>query len=218
MKKLIVVAALCAASGAWAQNVTLDFTSGVFGPGYVEPSLVYQQDGFTLRSEPTPFFSEPGRNWGNGWSRNGAALSSHAPYPMSADFTVTHAGDLFRYIAVDVISSTFDFCIWANRPGFNGAGGDGPSITGSLGGSLQFSTYARATSCTSFTTVFNGNVNTVIDSLTFSVPGLSFITIQNLALTTMVPEPQTWALMLAGFGLMGWAHRHRTQTPKPARM
>lgn len=213
MLKFLVAAALCASSGAWAQEVTLDFQSGVFGTGKTSPSLVYEQDGFTLRSESKPLFDGSEQTWGNAWSGGSGVLFAHATAGVNADFTLTNGGDLFRYIAVDVKSTTFDFCIWQNTLGGPGTG-DGPSIGGYLGGVLQFSTSARATSCTSFVTVFSGNANAAIDSLTFSVPGLSFIQIDNLSIATTVPEPSTWALVGVGaLALIFW----RTKTESPGR-
>jgi len=51
---------------------------------------------------------------------------------------------------------------------------------------------------------FSGNTLTV-DLLTASTPGDSFRVI-----TAAVPEPSTWAMLIAGFGMVGFAARRRS--------
>ncbi|MEY4240285.1 MAG: hypothetical protein RL339_2886 [Pseudomonadota bacterium] len=48
-------------------------------------------------------------------------------------------------------------------------------------------------------------------SLTNTIPGISNAT---LYMTSAVPEPGTWMLMIAGIGLMGWQLRRRRQSVK----
>ena len=36
------------------------------------------------------------------------------------------------------------------------------------------------------------------------------IVLDNISVSTAVPEPASWALMVAGFGLVGFAYRRRS--------
>jgi hypothetical protein len=49
------------------------------------------------------------------------------------------------------------------------------------------------------------------DKIQLNISGLSGHTLYT---TTVVPEPATWLLMIAGIGLMGWQLRRRRQTVK----
>ena len=55
-----------------------------------------------------------------------------------------------------------------------------------------------------------GNAGELFTSVTFSSTGNSF-EVDNLAVGGAVPEPATWALMMLGFGGMGFAMRRKPQ-------
>ncbi|WP_242137134.1 PEPxxWA-CTERM sorting domain-containing protein [Sphingomonas sp. TREG-RG-20F-R18-01] len=57
-----------------------------------------------------------------------------------------------------------------------------------------------------FTALGSGDTFT---SITFGSSSNSF-EVDNLAVRSAVPEPASWAMMLAGFGLVGFGLRHRT--------
>lgn len=59
-----------------------------------------------------------------------------------------------------------------------------------------------------FTALGNGDTFT---SITFGSSANSF-EVDNLATTSAVPETATWAMMLAGFGIIGFGLRRRTKT------
>lgn len=57
---------------------------------------------------------------------------------------------------------------------------------------------------------FTANAGTLINSVTFSnSPSIDAFEAANFSITAPVPEPATWALMLAGFGIVGFAMRRR---------
>ena len=58
--------------------------------------------------------------------------------------------------------------------------------------------------------LFSGINGTRINSVTFSnSPSINAFEAANFSITGPVPEPATWALMIAGFGLVGFAMRRR---------
>jgi PEP-CTERM motif len=56
-----------------------------------------------------------------------------------------------------------------------------------------------------------GGITGVMDRLTINISGAPtvFAAIDNINVTDTVPEPATWAMMLAGFGLVGSSMRRR---------
>lgn len=87
----------------------------------------------------------------------------------------------------------------------------GPGVIRSgLGGSVSNSAAAGGTSILSFAAplgwydryLFTADVATGTETQGYRLSGMEFL---------VVPEPQTWALMLAGFGLVGFAQRRATR-------
>ena len=79
---------------------------------------------------------------------------------------------------------------------FTAAGLGFPNVTGSQ----SMSQYV----------LFSGINGTRINSVTFSnSPSINAFEAANFSITGPVPEPATWALMIAGFGLVGFAMRRR---------
>ena len=94
----------------------------------------------------------------------------------------TLAGGLFTFVP--------------GSPGFPpNADHDGNQVNNDTNGRFTFS-LANLTS------------NDRISSLTFASSGNSF-EVDNLAVSGAVPEPASWALMIGGFGLVGYAMRRR---------
>ena len=56
---------------------------------------------------------------------------------------------------------------------------------------------------------FTGNGSSRIQSLTFESPNQNAFEASNFSVTTPIPEPETYALMLAGLGAMGFVARRR---------
>jgi hypothetical protein len=56
---------------------------------------------------------------------------------------------------------------------------------------------------------FSGNSGSMIQSLTFESPRINAFEASNFSVTTPIPEPETYALMLAGLGAIGFVARRR---------
>lgn len=69
-----------------------------------------------------------------------------------------------------------------------------------ISGSQSFSQYVH----------FTANAGTLINSVSFSnSPTVDAFEAANFSVTAPVPEPATWALMFAGFGMIGFTMRRR---------
>lgn len=128
-------------------------------------------------------------------------------------FDFTYQGGSFSFQSYMQSESTWDF-----RQGCAIGPGSGTKVEvrGLLAGASVFS-FSAAVSCQPDT--FQSMTNTVapdaiVDELTFTVPNLSGVRGTDLVITTAVPEPETWALLLLGLALV---HR-RAMRPKPCRM
>ena len=80
--------------------------------------------------------------------------------------------------------------------------GSGTSFTVAGGGRVDF---------------FNQSSNGIYRVNTFSPGSSNFVTATSLSIAA-VPEPGTWALMLLGFGGIGFAMRHRRGLPRLAQV
>jgi len=131
-----------------------------------------------------------------------------------ADFTVLTIGtregsvefdDLFSY----PITATFTF----SSP----AGATGPAVTGSTSGFIQLFTSCgiinggcgrvewNAPSVFNFGT--GGQFSVELFDTTFGTPGTANVTGRFTLLAPGVPEPSTWALLILGFGAVGFMMR-----------
>jgi hypothetical protein len=59
-----------------------------------------------------------------------------------------------------------------------------------------------------------GGISAVLDAQGNTVTGWTIQSLPGIDLTTPVPEPGTWALMLAGLGLFGWKLRRSSPSPR----
>lgn len=111
--------------------------------------------------------------------------------------------------------STFGFgqIFFNNIPGiFNGNSGIAPTISFGTGLASQFQISGTSAGFAQFggQTVFTGPFsNPVFSPGTFTFSGFSSGTLIVSAIAAGVPEPATWAMMLTGFGMVGFGMRRR---------
>lgn len=88
-------------------------------------------------------------------------------------------------------------------------GDAGYTVEGFLGAALVYSFGGTAGVPYSTFQTYAGNAG-VIDRVRFTLtPGGSSVNIDNIVLRNAIPEPGTWALMIAGFGMAGYGVRRR---------
>ena len=184
MKRLIAVAALCAAGGAWAD----------VGP------IHDLGNGFTLqwfdRAEHAPctsFNASVGGDYG------------------TCQFEVVHGGAPFRFAGLSADVHSLDSGCLFPIPGVP-PGHETLYFTGSLGGTSQYSTSGDV-AC-KYGPVPFGFGAVVVDSLIVRGAWFSFIDFGDLQLAPAVPEPATYALLIAGLVVV--CVRHRALKPAPA--
>ena len=187
-KKLLVGAAIAAsitASSAFAQNITGSLTFGApTGTNYFDPGNGYVPAGYGNVAGTTVAIGS-GVEFGfqDGSNLDIAEFSATAPQLTITDVTSAGAG-----------ASPFFMAFTSNVAGyFNGAA----FAANGFGGTISVTG--------------NGNI------LTFAAPGwdlggatrVSVITFTGA--TAGVPEPATWALMMLGFGGIGFAMRRKSK-------
>jgi hypothetical protein len=69
--------------------------------------------------------------------------------------------------------------------------------------------YGNGSGIGNATSVFKFDAGAGVDSFTISINGLSNAAIMQLGTAPAVPEPATWAMMVAGIGLVGASMRRR---------
>ena len=95
---------------------------------------------------------------------------------------------------------------------FNGQAGTASLISFGTGIASQFQIVGTSLGFAQFAgdTVFTGSFsNPVFSPGTYKFGGFSSGTLTISAIAAAVPEPATWAMMIAGFGMVGGALRHR---------
>jgi hypothetical protein len=209
MRKTCVFLALAACGGVSAQTFTnaaaWNVAAGV--PGYLETF----EGAALVRDTPLPSFSQAGITYTGfagspfpnvfvsspGYINYGAGLNPTTTSILTAN------GDEDTLVTFGSAVHAVGFDAYYNGLGpgvvdfFNGAtllgsiAYNGPAVLGFAGfvGAGQSITSFR------WTTTLGGQLNTGID---------------NLAVVTGVPEPETYALMLAGLGLLGCVARRRS--------
>ncbi len=196
--RMLILAAALATAATGAQAATFIFHPGQFGPpsGY---TLVNTFDDATAQAAVT------GTNFvfptGSTAGQYIAPTGDTTPY-----LAVLGGGSASLSFATAAKSFSFDYSTvdTYNTLTINYTGGGSQSFTGTqiLGG--------LPTGVTSGSIVVNGNGQT-ISSITLATGSNSF-EVDNFATKNglgTVPEPASWALMVAGFGLVGFATRGR---------
>tara|TARA_R110000782_G_scaffold268393_1_gene364779 strand:- start:35721 stop:36416 length:696 start_codon:yes stop_codon:yes gene_type:complete len=110
---------------------------------------------------------------------------------------------------------TFGFDVYVP---FNGQSNDFDAFFTATVGGFEFADFAASTTTTGdwlhFSSTGFGNINGPVDFVfeynSFGVPAKDFVIDRvYFAETSAIPEPATWAMMLAGFGAIGFAMRRR---------
>ena len=186
MKRLMILAALLASSAtASAEIVTFD---GVPFGNSPTPMSTYVEGGVTVTSLDGSFWA---------YSAPGELHLDPDGFDTSA-YDFTYAGGAFDVLGFDIV--------FAEDIGFIGAFLEGFDENGNLLNSL-------------FVTDFGTIPLTGFDDLhTFRITSVGDVfdhfSIDNLEISTPVPEPGTWLTMLLGFGLAGAALRRGRFTTK----
>ena len=204
MKKLILTAALSfgIATAANAQSVT----NGSFEVG-PDPGGSF----ITLTAVDSSIL---------GWTVDTGSIDYIGGYwpaqdgARSIDLAGTSVGSISQLITGTVAGQVYNVNFWASM---NPDGGD-PVRTGivSFGGVDMPFAYSSSNSLSdmmwapySFTFVATGSSS----SLSFAADGSAGCcygpALDNVSLAAAVPEPATWAMMLLGFGAVGWQLRRR---------
>jgi len=195
MKKTLVIAALVAASsGAWASSIFSDNFNGDTIAANTTPS------GWSVGSGTVDVV-------GPGWFGNLCAATGGSCVDL--DGSTNRAGTLsksFSLLAGNTYTASFDLA--GNQRG----GSDvvdiafgGSLSTLSLTSSAAWATYSLTfapTTSGNYTLSFHNrggdNVGAVLDNV-------------NVSVAAAVPEPESYAMLLAGLGLMGVAARRRNK-------
>jgi hypothetical protein len=209
LAKLTVVALMgCAASAASGASAVTIFSDDFNAPGFVGASL--NANDSSDRFGITDYFLV---NDFNGWSfSSGAFLARPAGGADGALLLDESTGSASRLITGLTIGQQYSLSFLLsgdNRPGqdyvlggsiaglsftVNGTVGASGSNTGTLVGQLFTATNTQHMLSLEEQSLTQGSP--IIDNLTITFPGY-------------VPEPTNWAMMLAGFGLVGFAARRR---------
>ncbi len=179
-----VSAAALMAVGAQAQTVDFDGLPGNNGDAFTGP---YVEDGFSTSATGGQVFE--GHIFGN-------------PTPSLV------VGDIFGGGDLGVIETSRGLTFSLASFDLSAQNGDaGYLIEGFLGAAMVYSFGGSAGS--GFAT-YGGNAG-VIDRVRFTLtPTGSSVNLDNLVFRdAVVPEPGTWALLIAGFGMAGYAVRRR---------
>ncbi len=210
LRKLVVAAAaLAAASAGQAVTVTSSFGSPDPGPGMGESILV----DFNSMTLPAGYTLTGGYGYATGSSSSAATPAgdttqylyvSSALTPNNATLTTAFAlksisfywGSIDKYNSVDVL----------------GAGG--ATLGSFAGGMLMPANGDQSVPATNRRVYFSAGSGETITGLRFNSTGVAF-ELDDVAgkAAGAVPEPAAWALMIAGFGMIGVASRRRRSMP-----
>ena len=198
MKTIIAAAALCATMGANAQ------VSGALGGGFgtflqlsaagLSGGSVATLSGGTVLNADQPFADIPaGVIFGGNFLSAGPSTGTTA----TLNFTGTGVGYIsFLWGSPDLYNVLTVTSTGGITQNFSAAG-LGFAVTN---GDQSFSQYVQ----------FTGIGASKITSLSFTnVPSLDAFETANYSVTTPVPEPETYALLLAGLGVVGFMARRR---------
>lgn len=208
MKKLgFVVAASMAmslgmATAARAADV-LDFETGTISAGGV-----FSQNGYTVTvnnyigsNAALQSSQNPGNN-----SRIFAFCSINGPCTPGTSFSITNNAGVFSLVG-------FSAANWQSEATLGSI-----DLVGQLFGGGQVT---QTVSIANFWQTYNPTLFTNLTSLQFSSRDVYAGDIDNVNLiagaTNAVPEPSTWALMLLGFGAIGFGMRRRAKPERSIR-
>lgn len=219
MRNQFVAAALCAAGGAWAAGTWQDVLQArdLNGDGQTDAYFDTDLNITWLRSASAAMYGGDARLFldglrvggASGWrlatGGAGGCLSSSPFFDCMQPLDINSELGHMWYLELGGVA-----CTRPTAP--NGA----PSCPGTSGGPFSVGVIW------SMPGAFNRSGGTTVSW------GTGLVIHQEFAVqagvwavhdgdVAAVPEPETWALMLAGLGVVGWAHR-RTHTPNPARM
>jgi hypothetical protein len=198
---LVAIALAGAAVTAQAITLTFDELAPVSGGASVNVGNSYSHDGFTITGAPQPGWQNSGfyvvsatdRNW------TGSAGLAYLAVGTRIEL-VANNGALFDVASIDI--SRGDWNNFLVPVGFGGLRADGTWVgqtywfTDSVHGRNEKVTFSNEFRALKSLVWYQGAAWHQFDNLT----------------VTAVPEPQTYALMLAGLGLIaGVAHRRSRQ-------
>lgn len=203
--KPLAAAALLAVAGASHATITVFTSQAAFLAAVSAPGVDTFND-LALTSVPSPIV------------RNAGAYGYTGTVSTTSFFNAGTTADV--WLSTNTATDTITFNTFTG--GVSAAGGNffGSDINGAfLAGNLTLTATDASGTITqtltnATTTGFLGFVSTgALTSITITsvqpVSGFLWPTVNNLTLATAVPEVQTYAMMLAGLGLMGFMARRR---------
>ena len=210
--KFVAIAALIAVSGVSYAGPTLYTTSASFAAATTAPG-VDTYTGFSITgSTPSPI------------TRNAGAYSYTATAETSTFFGAGTTGNPWLSTNTATDSITFNgFTAGVNAIGGNFFGSDISGLfaagditltaTDSTGSTTFTILGATTSSFIGFVSSTSSMLSLVVDSVQpasgFLWPTVDNLTLAQRAVAPAIPEPETYALMLAGLGLMAYVARRR---------
>ncbi|QYE33384.1 PEPxxWA-CTERM sorting domain-containing protein (plasmid) [Polymorphobacter sp. PAMC 29334] len=191
MSRLILLIAIAAMPAA-ATAATIDFNSApqnmLFGP-------TYSERGFTLTGTGFEFPQSDG--WAYSTYANDGTLTFNYKGPT---YTLTKdGGGTFNFTSLDLGNVNNDIFGGTLRIAFDG--GTPTALAIPMTGALQTFTFGMAAvTSVAFSFLPGETANNTLNS---------YARIDNLVVGGAVPEPASWAMMIAGFGGIGTVMRRR---------